>query len=196
MPDGAVTVWFDYACPHSYHGLRRLEELASEIGFEIDRRPFLVRTAPVEAGPVPSDPRNAANDTRRQPLYQPGHGSGTEPASNRSVSTLVIHAATAYAKERGLDREFYWAASKEYWEHGTDLGNLYTIRRLAMVTGLDWGEMWPKLESGRYHSLVLAQHEGALKAGVVRTPSFQVGGRLHAGPIDADRLRAAVQAAG
>ena len=102
MPDGAVTVWFDYACPHSYHGLRRLEELASEIGFEIDRRPFLVRTAPVEAGPVPSDPRNAANDPRRQPLYQPGHGSGTEPASNRSVSTLAIHAATACAKEYAL----------------------------------------------------------------------------------------------
>ena len=196
MPDGAVTVWFDYACPHSYHGLRRLEELASEIGFEIDRRPFLVRTAPVEAGPVPSDPRHAANDTRRQPLYQPGHGSGTEPASNRSVSTLAVHAATAYAKERGLDREFYWAASSEYWEQGTDLASLYTIRRLALITGLDWGELWPKLESGSYHSRVLAQHEAALKAGVVRTPSFQVSGRLHAGPIDADQLRAAVQAAG
>ena len=195
MPDAAVIVWFDYACPHSYHGLSQLEELASEIGFEIDRRPFLVRNAPVETGPVPNDTRHAANDTRRQPLYQPGHGSGTEPASNRSVSTLAVHAATAYAKERGLDREFYWAASKEYWEQGTDLGNLYTIRRLALITGLDWGEMWPKLDSGSYHSLVLAQHEAALQAGVMRTPSFQVGGRLHAGPIDADQLRAAVQAA-
>ena len=190
MPDAAVIVWFDYACPHSYHGLKQLEQFASEMGFEIDRRPFLLRSAPAEAGPAPSTPGDAANDTRRPPLYRPGHGSGTEPASNRSVSTLAVHAATAYAKERGLDREFYWAASKEYWEQGTDLGNLYTIRRLAQITGLDWEEMWPNLESGSYYSLVLAQHEAALKAGIVRTPSFQVGGRLHAGPIDADELRA------
>ncbi len=161
------------------------------MGFEIDRRPFLLRSAPAVADPAPSAPGDAANGTRRQPLYRPGHGSGTEPASNRSVSTLAVQAATAYAKERGLDREFYWAASKEYWEQGTDLGNLYTIRRLAQITGLDWEEMWPKLESRSYHSLVLAQHEAALKAGVMRTPSFQVGGRLHAGPIDADELRAA-----
>ncbi len=195
MPLTAVTVWFDYACPHSYHGLRQLEELASELGFQIDRRPFLVRSSSVESDPVTSVPEDVPDGNRRQPLYRPGHGLGTEPASNRSVSTLAIHAATAYAKERGLDREFYWAASKEYWEQGTDLGNLYTIRRLAQITGLDWEEMWPKLESGSYHSLVLAQHEAALKTGIVRTPSFQVGGRLHAGPIDADELRTACRGA-
>lgn len=120
----------------------------------------------------------------------------TEPASNRSVSTLAVHAATAYAKERGLEGRFYWAASKEYWEQGTDLGNLYTIRRLSVAAGLDWGEMGPELESGRYHTLVLAQHEAALQTGVVRTPSFRIGGRLHSGPITSEELRAAVVVAG
>ena len=193
MPLTAVTVWFDYACPHSYHGLRRLEELAPALVFEIDRRPFLLRSGPVENDPAPKVPTGVPDDSRRQPLYKPGHGSSTEPASNRSVSTLAIHAATAYAKERGLDREFYWAASKEYWEQGTDLGSLYTIRRLAVSVGLDWGEMWPKLDSGSYHELVLAQHEEASEAGITRTPSYQVGGRLHSGPIGIDDLRAAVQ---
>jgi predicted DsbA family dithiol-disulfide isomerase len=190
----AVTVWFDYACPHSYHGLRQLEELASSIDFEIDRRPFLVRADSLVIPEDPTDPVDVADGLRRQPLYKPGHGAVTEPASNRSVSTLAVHAATAYAKERGLDGKFYWAASKEYWEQGTDLGNLYTLRRLAVATGLDWAELWPELDSGRYHALVLAQHEEALLAGVVRTPSFQIEGRLHAGPISAEELRAAVEA--
>jgi predicted DsbA family dithiol-disulfide isomerase len=132
---------------------------------------------------------------RRQPLYKPGHGLGTEPASNRSVSTLAIHAATAYAKERGLDREFYWAASKEYWEQGTDLGNLYTIRRLAVSIGLEWRDMWPKLDSGNYNELVLAQQGEASEAGVVRTPSFRIGGRLHSGTMSFEKLKASVQAA-
>jgi predicted DsbA family dithiol-disulfide isomerase len=195
MPLTAVTVWFDYACPHSYHGLRQLEELASELRFEIDRRPFLLRSSIVENEPVPSFPEDVPDGNRRQPLYKPGHGLGTEPASNRSVSTLAIHAATAYAKERGLDREFYWAASKEYWEQGTDLGNLYTIRRLAVSIGLEWRDMWPKLDSGNYNELVLAQQGEASEAGVVRTPSFRIGGRLHSGTMSFEKLKASVQAA-
>jgi predicted DsbA family dithiol-disulfide isomerase len=195
MAPAVVTVWFDYACPHSYHGLKQLEELASSIGFEIDRRPFLVRAVSLEVGEYPSGPEGVEDGSRRRPLYKPGHGIGTEPASNRSVSTLAVHAATAYAKERGLDRQFYWAASKEYWESGTDLGNLYTIRRLAVATGLDWREMWAELESGRYNKLVLARHEEALKAGVTRTPSIQIGRRMHSGPIGAEELGAAIEAA-
>jgi len=194
MPLAVVTVWFDYACPHSYHGLKQLEELASELSFEIDRQPFLLRRDSVEDSPAPSNQEDGASKSRRRPLYLPGHGLGTEPASNRSVTTLDVHAATAYAKERGLDREFFWAASKEYWEMGTDIGNLYTLRRLSVFVGLDWGEMWPKLASGDYQSLVLAQHEAASETGIVRAPSFRIGGKLHSGSMGFEELAAAVQA--
>ena len=193
MPPAVVTVWFDYACPHSYHGLKQLEELASELSFEIDRQPFLLRRDSVEDSPAPSNQEDGTSKSRRRPLYLPGHGLGTEPASNRSVTTLAVHASTAYAKELGLDREFFWAASKEYWEMGTDLGNLYTLRRLSVFVGLDWGEMWPKLASGDYHGLVLAQHEAAAETGVVRTPSFRIGGKLHSGSMGFEELAAAVQ---
>ena len=194
MPLAVVTVWFDYACPHSYHGLKRLEELASELDFEIDRQPFLLRRDSVEDSPAPSNQEDGSSKSRRRPLYLPGHGLGTEPASNRSVTTLAVHAATAYAKERGLDRKFFWAASKEYWEMGTDLGNLYTLRRLSVFVGLDWGEMWPKLASGAYQGLVLAQHEAAAETGIVRTPSFRIGEKLHSGSMGFEELAAAVQA--
>jgi len=194
MPLAVVTVWFDYACPHSYHGLKRLEELASELGFEIDRQPFLLRRDSVEDSPAPSNQEDGSSKSRRRPLYLPGHGQGTEPASNRSVTTLAVHAATAYAKERGLDQKFFWAASKEYWKMGTDLGNLYTLRRLSVFVGLDWGEMWPKLASGAYQGLVLAQHEAAAETGIVRTPSFRIGEKLHSGSMGFEELAAAVQA--
>ncbi|MBU17860.1 MAG: hypothetical protein CL725_09180, partial [Chloroflexi bacterium] len=79
MPLALVTVWFDYACPHSYHGLSQLEELASVLGFEIDRRPFLVRADSLEISERPSGPSDMADGSRRLPLYKPGHGIGTEP---------------------------------------------------------------------------------------------------------------------
>ena len=194
-PLAGVTVWFDYACPHSYIGLRQLEELASTLGFEIDRRPFLMRPGAVEKAAAPTAPGDVADGRRRRPLYRPGEGSVTEPASNRSVSTLLVHAATACAKGHGLDGPFYRAASKEYWELGTDLGILYTLRRVATSVGLDWGDLWPKLDSGRYHDLVLAQHGEAKAAGVVRTPSFLIGGRLHSGPVGGEELKEAVGSA-
>ena len=193
MPVTAVAVWFDYACPHSYHGLRQLEEIASAMGFDIDRRPFLVRSGAIENDPSSNVLGDVPDGRLRRPLYKSGQVSGPEPASNRSVSTLAIHAATAYPKERGLDRAFYWAASKEYWEQGTDLGSLYTIRRLSVSVGLDWGEMWPKLDSGSYQNLVLARHDVASQNGVVQVPSFQIGGRLHSGTMSFEELKAAVR---
>ena len=73
MPPAVVTVWFDYACPHSYLGLRQLEELASTLGFDIDRRPFLVRSDSLEEGHVPRDLENRERDgSKRRPLYKPG----------------------------------------------------------------------------------------------------------------------------
>ena len=192
MPIAVVTIWFDYFCPHSYLGLKQLEQSAAEIGFEIDRRPFLLRKDSIDKPLVRHESKILTDVSLRQPLYKPGESLGTEPASNRSVSTLAVHAATAYAKDIGLDREFFWAASKEYWGLGTDLGNLYTLRRLAMYIGLDWQTMWPKLESGEYHGFVLAQHETAVKSGVTLTPSFLIAGRLHSGPISPEEIKNAV----
>ncbi len=201
MPPVAVIVWFDYSCPHSYIGLNRLADLASSVDLVVERRPFLVRfNSPgfVEQSVVPSNLGNVPETGHRQPLYKSDLGvvgMDTEPASNRSVSTLAIHAATAFAKERGLDERFFAVASKEYWELGTDLGNLYSIRRLSLATGLDWQEMWPRLESGSYHKQVLSQHEEAVTSGIVRTPSFLIGNKLYSGNLGFEELRTAVRSA-
>ncbi|MEE8466025.1 MAG: DsbA family protein [Dehalococcoidia bacterium] len=176
--------------------------MACSLEIEIDRSPFLTRAESLDLKDTRTSgteryPEGAEPDgTRRQPLYRPGEGQGTEPASNRSVSTLAVHAATAYAKERSLDGQFFRAASKEYWEHGVDLGSLYTLRRISMSVGLDWGDMWPELDSGSYRNSVLVQHRAAIEAGVVRTPSFEIGGRLHSGNLSFEEMRAALQAAG
>ena len=200
MASAIVTVWFDYSCPHSFIGLNRLSDLASSLDIEIDRRPFLVRfNSPgfLDRSRVPNNMTREQFTGRRKPLYRSDLGvvgMDTEPASNRSVSTLAIHAATIYAKEHGLDGKFFSLASKEYWEHGIDLGNLYSIRRLSVATGLDWEQMWPHMESGNYHQMVLAQHEAAVVAGITQTPSFKIGNNLHLGTLEFEELRSAILA--
>ena len=169
------------------------------MGIEIDRRPFLMR--PVSALHLLDEVHSPGKDgvesstgRQRPPLYKPGEGLRIEPASNRSSSTHDVHAATAIAKDSGLDSQFFRVASKEYWEHGTDIGNLYTLRRVTRSIGSDWDDLWPKLESRVYHDQVLAQHQQAKAAGVIQTPTFQINGKMYLGKMAAEDIRAAVQA--
>ncbi|MBM11698.1 MAG: hypothetical protein CL759_06440 [Chloroflexi bacterium] len=180
MPESILTVWFDYTCPHSYRELAQLESVADRQALKIDRRPFLTRPDAVEQSPRQQTPSIGA-DGRREPLYRPGESLGTEPASNRSLSTLLVHAATLYAKELGLDGAFFRAASQYYWNEGADLGSLYTIRKIAQAIGLEWKDLAVKLESGVYHDQVRAQHAEAVAAGITQVPTSWLNGVPHSG---------------
>ena len=79
---------------------------------------------------------------------------------------------------------------------GADLGSIYTLRRSAIKIGLDWGTMWPTLESGHYRAWVMAEHRAAVERGLKGAPSYLIGGRMYAGVVGLDELRAALEAAG
>ena len=196
-----VTVWFDYTCPHCHIGLGRLDVLSGEMALTIDRRPYLLRPdAPlnsvlVQERPTVNQSPIHGSPGRRPPLAPLGEKSAAEPFSSRSLSTVLVHEATAFSREQGRDREFYLEAAGEYWERGSDLGSIYTLRRLASRAGLDWESMWPKLESGHYRPWVLEEHRAALERGVTGVPSYLIGGKMYTGDAGLDALRAAVEGA-
>ena len=203
MSSGAVvTVWFDYTCPHCHIGLGRLDTLSAELAFTIDRRPFLLRPdAPIRVDlgrdqRAEAQPQNRDLPRKRPPLALPGQKPAVEPYSSRSLSTVLVHEATACAREQGRDGEFYLEAAKEYWDRGADLGCLYTLRRFAVKAGLDWGDMWPKLESGHYRPWVMDEHQAALEWGVKGVPSYLIQAKLYAGDVGLEELRRAIEAAG
>ena len=194
-----VTVWFDYPCPHCHIGLQRLDVLSQELAFTIDRRPYLLRpNAPLNDVLDRTRQADATlpahdSDSLRPPLKSPGDNAGPEPFSSRSLSTVLVHEVTACAREQGKDRDFYLEAAGEYWRRCTDLGNIFTLRRSAITAGLDWGDVWPKLESGYYRPWVMAEHWAAVDRGVPGVPSYLIGGRMLTGDIGLDELRSAIQ---
>lgn len=193
-----VTVWFDYTCPHCHIGLGRLDTLSEELALTIDRRPYLLRpdaplnTVLVQEHPVVVQSPTHESPVRRPPLAPLGEKPAAEPFSSRSLSTVLVHEATAFAKEQGRDREFYLEAAGEYWERGSDLGSIYTLRRSASRAGLEWGAMWPKLESGHYRPSVLEEHRAAVERGVKGVPCYLIGGKMYTGNVGLDQVRAAV----
>ena len=196
-----VTVWFDYTCPHCHIGLGRLDTLSGELALTIDRRPYLLRPDAPVSGVLGQDRlvevQSPTHDFPgcRPPLAAPGEKPGAEPFSSRSLSTVLVHEATAFARDQGRDWEFYLEAAGEYWERGADLGSIYTLRRSASKAGLDWGAMWTKLESGHYRPWVLEEHRAAAGRGVKAAPSYLIGGKMYTGDVGLEDLRRAVQGA-
>lgn len=199
--DISVTVWFDYTCPHCHRGLVMLDTLSGELPLTIDRRPYLLRPgAPLNGllaqAPTPdSRSKMPAASGRRPPLITPGTQPAAEPFSSRSLSTVLVHEATAFAKDHGRDWEFYLELSGEYWQRGADLGSIYTLRRSATKVGLDWEAMWLKLESGHYRPWVMEEHRVAVERGVTVAPSYLIGGKIYAANVRLDEMRRTLEEA-
>ena len=109
-----------------------------------------------------------------------------------SPNTMLIHEATAYAKEQGKDDKFHHVAASAYWETGTDLADLDVLKGFAEESGLNWSELAPLLESHHYQSQVMENYEEAKALGIGGTPSYMIAGELLKGDVSLDELQAAV----
>ena len=107
-------------------------------------------------------------------------------------NTELVHEATAYAKEKGLDGDFHHTAAAALWETGADLGDRDILRGLAEKSGLDWSELSPLLESRGYWDKVIQEYEAAKTKGVSGTPTYMIGGQLLKGDVSLEELEAAV----
>ncbi|MBQ10069.1 MAG: hypothetical protein CMJ45_00765 [Planctomyces sp.] len=198
----SVTVWFDYSCPHSHRGLGWLDTLSGELPLAIDRRPYLLRpdaplnTLLTQDRAIETRSPSQIESGRRPPLAPLGAQPVAEPFSSRSLSTVLVHEATAFAKDQGMDRDYYLEVAGEYWQKGSDLGSIYTLRRAATKIGLDWGTMWPTLESGHYRPWVMEEHWAAVERGVKGAPAYLIGGKMYTGAVGLDDMRAALESAG
>ena len=189
-----VTVWFDYSCPHCHLGLQRLEALAGDLHFAIDRRPYLLRPdAPISAvygqGRSQESKSPRRNSAGSPILALPDDDPGVEPFSSRSLSTVLAHEATACAKDQGKEQEFYCEVAREYWERGSDLGSIDTLRSAAIKAQVDGAAMWTRLESSHYRQWVMEEHWAAVHRGVTGIPSYLVSGKLCSGDMSLEDLR-------
>ena len=110
-----------------------------------------------------------------------------------SPNTMLVHQATLYAKEKGMDDVFHHAAARAYWERGVDLGDISVVRDIADECGLDSNELSGRLEAGHYRQQVLDEYERAKGLGVGGTPTYQIAGKLLPGDVSLEALEEAVQ---
>jgi predicted DsbA family dithiol-disulfide isomerase len=138
--------------------------------------PFLLDpTTPPEGKPrrqmtKPDDPPT--------PIEQRAAGLGIRFTRGRtwtSNSHLALEAAE-FAGEHGDARAFHRAMFKAYFEDLADIGDLETVVRVGVESGLPEAALREALTSGRYRDAVDEGIRWAQQVGVTAVPTFVLGG--------------------
>jgi predicted DsbA family dithiol-disulfide isomerase len=170
--------------------------LAKELSITVDRKPYLLRP---ERPPEGEERRLFDGETQTElnpAMQERANGVGLVMRRPQwSPNTMRAHEATVYAKMKGKDGEFHHRAAAAYWESSADINDLGVLKGIVEASGLDWGDLGLRIESGEYRETVMKEYEAAKELGVGGTPTYMIGGELHGGDVGIDELRDAIKSA-
>ena len=189
-----INMWFDYTCPHSHLAVTLTKTLSQELNCTINYLPYLLRPSAPLQGFTSDNPNSVSESGLGQPLRS-NNQTLIEPFSSRTLSTVLVHEATAFANTQLRFFEFYEAIAREYWDSGADIGSLYLIRKATTQAGLSWQAMWDTLSRSSFRNWVLEQHGLGISEGVTTIPAYLIGTKLLEGNIKLTDLRSAIKQA-
>ena len=171
--------------------------MAQENAVNINRRPYLLAPDRTPEGQA-RQMRDGETESEVAPhMKERANNLGLKICRpSWSPNTMLVHEATVYARENGLDDEFHHAAAGAFWTTGVDLSDKAVLQGLAEKVGLDWKELSPRLDSRQYSQQVLDEYQAARDRGVTGTPTYLIDGELLPGDVSLEDLSAAVKKVG
>lgn len=179
-----IDIWSDIACPWCYIGKRRLETALAdyphrdEVGvtwhsYQLDPTlPEHYEGTEIEYLAT----RKGMPEEQVREMF----GHVTEQAAGEGLAydfdrLVVANSARAHellhlAKDRGHADAVKEALLSGHFEHGTDIGDVDTLVRVGVESGLDEGEIRAALEDGRYRAAVASDIDMARQIGVTGVP--------------------------
>jgi predicted DsbA family dithiol-disulfide isomerase len=190
MTPVAALVFADFTCPFSYVTEAALWRLAEEAPLTLAFRAFELHPVPA---PLPFDTLADRVSAARPLADELGVDLKTPPVLPR---TRKAHEAAALAAEKGLAIPMRRAIYEAVFRDGLDVGRIDVLVRLATEVGLDVTETKVVLDVDRLTEQVIAETEGARRAGVHAVPTVVVGSGASAkvleGALPFGELRRAV----
>ena len=169
-----IDVWSDYVCPFCYLAEPALAQLAADGDGEITVgwRAFELRPEPVPT----LDPKgDYLREVWAQSVYPMAKQLGLKltlpPMQPRS---RLAHEAAAHAAAWGKRLEMPHAIFQAFFEHGTDIGSVEELTKIAAELGLDPAEMEAALKSGRHTSQVIEDEKLAQSFGLSGVPAMVI----------------------
>jgi protein-disulfide isomerase len=103
--------------------------------------------------------------------------------------------AAAEAAEAAGDQGRFWDMHHALFRHSQTLAEV-DLTHLALTLGLDVYKFEQTTSTGAFAPRVRADHDGGVRSGVVRTPTFFINGQRYCGRVDAAALLEALEQGG
>ena len=110
-------------------------------------------------------------------------------------SSIHPHASiAAEAAEAAAEQGKFWEMHEALFRHQKELAEI-DLTHLALNIGVEIYQFETSRTRERHHQRVAADHQGGVRSGVHKTPTLFINGRRYQGPIQADAILAAAEAA-
>lgn len=166
----AITIFTDFASPHSWVTEAALRSIAADRLVEISYRALELHPAPA---PFP-DPAEVARWIAE--AAPDAAAEGLTLGEHRFLPrTRKAHEAARFAAEHGLEAPLRNAIYRSYWDSGLDVGRIDVLTRLGEEVGLDPEDLKIALDIDRFGDSVRHDAGLARKLNVTVVPTAYIG---------------------
>lgn len=192
-----IPFYFDYACPWAYLANCRVEAYFADSGVEIDFRP--VRLAALaektaKGGLPPGDRKRAwyMSDLRGWAEFCGAEFAPFDSKAERPSTRLLLQAALV-AADRGVFREYHYAAYRARWAEARAVDQPEVVRELLVGAGLPGDEALAAAQDAAVADRLASDTRSAIERGVFGVPTMFVGDRMYWGNDRFELVRHAIE---
>ncbi len=166
-----ITVFYDYICPFSYIGSKRIQKIANEYGFEIDWKGYEIHPEYPKEGKKRKrtlktirvlESLNSVLDEGDVDIKLPGF------ITNSRLALLTAE----FAKSKDKFIEFHNLCYDSYFLEGKNIGDINVILEIAEKVDLDKNELDVALENKKTFATLKNYRTEAEEFDVLGVPSI------------------------
>jgi len=175
--------YFDYACPWAYLGSARVEPYFQDLGVEVDFRPVRLADLAEAKGEKGLPPGERKRSWYVSDLTAWAEMVGAEfspTAAGRWPDTRLLLQAALVAQDRGVFRDFHFAAYRARWAEGRPVDEPEEVLSLLRGAGLE-SDALTEAASAALAQRLDADTRAAIDRGVFGVPTYFVGDRMFFG---------------
>ena len=166
-----ITVFYDYICPFSYIGSKRIQEIASDYGIEIEWKGFEIHPE------YPSDGKLRKRSLKMAKVNESLKSVMDEQESKFKLPGFVTNTkmaleAAEFAKTEGKFLEFHNTCYDSYMINRKNIGDINIILEIGENVGVNKHRLQEALTNKEMTDSLVSYKEDAKKADVLGVPTI------------------------
>ena len=166
-----ITVFYDYICPFSYIGSRRIQKISDEYGLEIEWKGYEIHPDYPKEGKLRKRSARMAkvNDSLSSVMEEEKH---KFKLPGFVTNTNMALEAAEFAKQEGKFLDFHNACYESYMIERKNIGDINVLLEIGEDAGIDKKVLEEVLNNKEMADNLEAYKEDAQKADVMGVPTI------------------------